>query len=160
MWWCAAPQTPCWLPQGRCRCGTFPPPRLDPAWLSTMSPPGCCRPLWRTRKLQLHSSSSCSSSPRRPSTGPNTGSGTHERPVKTMSATNCFRRGCSYAAVLTRTSWRQRSCISIGTAWIQKGKTEYSVQRADKNQPMQIRGKKDKIFNYSEGIPQMYFLIL
>lgn len=78
---CAGPQTPCLLPQDRCRCETCPPRRLAPPWMPTASFPGRLRLRGRSMMMKgtitkgtrhLHSSSSCSFSPRRPSAGPNT----------------------------------------------------------------------------------------
>lgn len=79
---CVAPQIPCLLPRGRCRCGMCPPRPRALLWLLITLPPGHFHSPQKMRMTHLHLSSSCSFSPHHPSTGPNTGWGTHEHPNK------------------------------------------------------------------------------
>lgn len=80
---CVAPQIPCLLPRGRCRCGMCPPRPRALLWLLITLPPGHFHSPQKMRRMtHLHLSSSCSFSPHHPSTGPNTGWGTHEHPNK------------------------------------------------------------------------------
>lgn len=116
-WWCAAPRIPCWPPQGRCRFGRCQPLHQALSWLQMTLPPGHSQPPQRTtRMLQLHLSSSCSFSPHRPLTGPNTGSGTHEHPGK-----HCDMHGLNWAQLI---NLRGRLCTD---GWQIKIKTNVSA---------------------------------